>query len=223
MSTTPPNTVDDPRQDPHANVGTTGPGPLPEELTGPESMTNVFAPLSELVGNAVEAPEVTGRGSPAAGDTFEGSVDYADVNRGEPAKVPELVVRHVVENVAKPNVDVRIFRVPVGPTAAAPAAGGVATISAQPSVVLDANELRNRALIRNVSGTAVSIFLVRAGSGGGGAYLNMGYRLQQNGETIEIKSGAPLEAYCALNTDVGTLQIIEEFGTTADGGLEIPT
>lgn len=196
----------------------TSTGPLVEQLTGPEALSNIFAPLNEALGVVVEQPDRLGPGDPDDAGVVDETEDYADVNREPPPPPPELVVRHIVETVSKGSVDGRTFRVAVGPE------GAIAgtTLAAAPTTVLDANPRRNRALVRNVSATAVSIFLVRAGQGGAGTYPNVGYRLQQNGETIELDNIAGWEAYCTAATDVGVLQVIEEFGANADGSIEAP-
>lgn len=225
-----PEEADLPATGPHARALAGAPqGRLDTPLYGPDALSNLWGATEEPLGPppqgspdapGIEAPYVPGAGAPAAGEggVVDTALEPSDVNRQQGATVPELVVRHIVETTSKGAPDFRIFRVPVGPFNAGTPGGQ----SPQPTIVLDANPLRNRALIRNVSATAVSIFIVRAGTGGNGAYLNMGYRLQQNGETLEIDSSAGVEAYCTAFGDAGTLQVVEEFGANADGSVEVP-
>lgn len=193
------------------------PAPGINRLFGPDALSNIFSAIGARLGNATDAPYVAGPGDPAAGTGVVDTTETASsVRLEEPAAVPALIVRHIVETIERGSSDFRIFRVQVGPWAQA--APSTATASPTPTTVVDANPTRTKVKIRNVSAAATSIFIVRAGTGGGGAYLNVGYRLQQNGETIEIDTTAPIEAYCTLNTDVGTLQVIEEFSATDDTG-----
>lgn len=193
-------------------------GPIATKLTGPEALSNIFAPLNEALGVVVEQPDRLGPGDPSDVGVIDDTSDVYDVDREAPEPAPELTVRHIVEVSAKGAVDGRTFRVNIGPV---PVIAGT-TLAAASTTVLDANPRRNRALVRNVSVAAVSIFLVRVGQGGAGTYPNVGYRLQQNGETIELKNIAGWEAYCLAGTDLGLLQVIEEFGTNADGSIEAP-
>lgn len=184
-------------------------------LFGPDALSNMFGAVATRLGVATEAPYVAGPGDPAAGTGVVDTTETASsVELQQPAEVPALIVRHIVETIERGSADFRMFRVQVGPWAQSAPGGG----SPSPTTVCDANPTRTKMKIRNVSAAATSIFLVRAGTGGNGTYANIGYRLQQNGETIEIDSTAGLEAYCLNAADVGLLQVIEEFSATDDTG-----
>lgn len=222
-----PEEADLPAAGPHQRA-LAGAGPLDQPLYDDDALTNLWRPADTALGPppqgrtpGAEYPYVPGAGDPAGGvGTVDAPLEPSQVDRQRPAE-PELLVRHIVQTISEGSTDFRTFRVSTNSGPLTPAPGSTAV--AEPTTVADANPRRNRLLLRNVSATAVSLFVVRGGTGGNGAYLNIGYRLQQNGETLEIKSKGPVEVYSNAATDaVGTLQCLEEFDANPDDTLGVP-